>query len=294
MNLSGDLSTALLAILSAFLFALSMQIQNIGLQSSDARTATLVSIVSTTAVYWLAAPLFVQSSYWLTTGTLLFAMIGIFRPALSAALAMNGIKILGPSLTSGLAATNPLFAAAFAIILLGEDITLPIAIGTCAVVAGVAAASLKRGGVKRGWPLWAIFLPLAAAFFRALGHPFAMIGMETVPSPLYVGLISYTVSSVVAITAYKAEGRKIPVLTKGYRWFAVAGVINALSIYSLNTALQGGQLLTVAPIVACSPIFTIALGYFVFKRETITWQTLLTVALVIPGVIMIITGDQWF
>lgn len=223
----------------------------------------------------------------------MFAAVGLFRPALSASLAVSSIKIMGPSLTSGLAATNPLFAATFAILLLGEDITLSIALGTCAVVAGVAAASLKRGGVKRGWPLWAISLPLGAAFFRALGHPLTIIGMETAPSPLYVGLIAYSVSSVVAFTAYKVEGRKIPKMNSGYGWFVVAGILNGLSIYSLNTALQQGKLLTVAPIVACSPIFTIALGLWVFKRETITWQTLATVALVVPGIILIVAGDRW-
>lgn len=283
----------LLAVLSAFLFALSVQIQGLGLQSADPRTATLVSISSTTAVYWLASPFYLDTSYWLTTGTLLFAGVGLFRPVLSASLAVSSIKIMGPSLTSGLTATNPLFAAGFAVILLGEDITLSIALGTAAVVAGVAAASLKRGGVKRGWPLWALSLPLGAAFFRALGHPLTMMGMETAPSPLYVGLISYSVSSLVAFAAYKAQGRKIPAMNRGYAWFVIAGILNGLSIYSLNTALQHGKLLTIAPIVACSPLFAIALGLWVFKRETITWQTVTTVALIVPGIILIVIGDRW-
>ena len=294
MSIDPDNLPALLAVLSAFLFALSVQIQSLGLQSSDPRTAALVSIMATAIVYWLASPFYVQSSYWLTTGTLMFAVTGLFRPALSASLAMSSIKIMGPSLTSGLAATNPLFAAGFAIILLGEDITLSIALGTAAVVSGVAVASLKPGGVKRGWPVWALLLPLGAAFFRALGHPLSMIGMETVPSPLFVGLISYTVSSVVAYGAYRIEGRVVPRLTKGYAWFVLAGILNGLSIYSLNSALQGGELLTIAPIVACSPIFTIALGYLVFKRETISWQTVATIGLVVPGIILIIAGDRWF
>lgn len=293
MLIDPDTLPALLAVLSAFLFALSVQIQNIGLQSADPRTAALVSIGATALVYWLASPLFVQWSYVLTTGTLLFAFVGLFRPALSATLAIKSIKLMGPSLTSGLTATNPLFAAAFAIILLGEDITLSITLGTLAVVAGVAATSLKRGGVKRGWPLWALVFPLGAAFFRALGHPLAMIGMETVPSPLYVGLVSYTVSFFVAFSAYKIEGRTIPKMDKGYAWFALAGILNGLSIYSLNSALQIGKLLTVAPIVACSPIFTIALSYLVFKRETLTWQTVATISLVVPGIVLIVAGDQW-
>ena len=82
-------------------------------------------------------------------------------------------------------------------------------------------------------------------------------------------------------------------MNSGYAYFALAGIINGLSIYSLNTALQGGQLLSVAPIVACSPVFVMALGFFVFKRETITWQTVATIGLIIPGIILVIVGDEW-
>ena len=293
MSLDAETIPPLLAITSAFLFALSIQIQSMGLQSADPRTAALVSIIATACVYWLISPLYLETSYWLTTGTIVFAIVGLFRPALSASLAVTSIKYMGPSLTSGLAATNPLFAAGFAVILLGEDITTSIALGTLAVVSGVAVASFRSGRIKSDWPIWALSLPLGAAFFRALGHPLTMIGMETAPSPLFAGLVAYTVSSVIAFSAYKLEGRKIPKMNKGYVFFAIAGMINGLSIYLLNTALQDGELLTIAPIVACSPVFSIALGFFVFKRETITWRTLATIGLVVPGVIVVVTGDKW-
>ena len=293
MAIQPDTLPVVLAVLSAFLFALSIQIQNLGLQSADPRTATLVSISTTALVYWLVSPLYLESAYLLTTGTLLFAVVGLFRPALSQYLAVHGIKTLGPSLTSGIAATTPLFAAGFAILLLDENITLSIALGTGAVIAGVIIASLKPSGLKRGWPLWAILFPIGAAFFRALGHPLTMIGMETAPNALYPGLVAYTVSSVIAFTTYKIEGRKFPKMNRGYGYFALAGLINGLSIYSLNSALQMGELLTVAPVVACSPMFAMALGFFVFKRETITWRTVGTIGLIVPGIILVIVGDKW-
>ena len=293
MNIPSDTLPSLLAVLSAFLFALSIQIQNLGLQSADPRTATLVSISATAIVYWIISPLYLETSYWLTSATLLFAGVGLFRPVLSQTLAIKGIKTLGPSLTSGLAATTPLFAAGFAIILLDESITLSITLGTGAVILGVFVSSLQPGGIKRGWPLWAISFPFGAAFFRALGHPLTMIGMDSVPSPLFAGLVAYTVSSIVAYSAYKIEGRSIPRMNSGYAYFALAGIINGLSIYSLNTALQGGQLLSVAPIVACSQMFVMGLGFFIFKRETITWQIVATIGLIMPGIILVIGGDKW-
>ena len=288
VTLDPTLLSAVLAITSAFLFALSIQIQNLGLKHAEPRPAVLVNISSTVVAYWILSPFFVHASYWLTSATAIFIVVGLFRPALSVNLAMAGVKHLGPTLASGIAATNPLFAACFAVLLLGEDLTWPMAIGTLAVVVGVAISTLRPGGITRGWPLWAIGLPLGAAFSRSLGHPLTMIGLAELPSPFFAGMVSYTVSIIVVYAVFRLEGRRMPTLTRGYLWFVLSGLLNGISIYSLNTALNIGNLLTVAPIVACSPVFTILLGLFVFKKETITWQTTVTIAMVVSGVILII------
>ena len=51
-----------LALIAAFLFALGGQVQNNGLQSLDSRTGTMISIGSSAAIYWLAAPLMLTVS----------------------------------------------------------------------------------------------------------------------------------------------------------------------------------------------------------------------------------------
>ena len=280
--------SALLAAVSAFLFALSIQVQNVGLKHADPRSGALVNIGATALLYWLLSPFFVEQAYWLTSATALFALVGLFRPALSANLAVAGVKMMGPTLTSGLPATAPIFSAGFAILLLGEKMTLPIAIGTAFVVAGAAVAALRSGGLTRGWPVWAIGLPLGAAFFRAVGHPITISGFAEVPSPFFAGMVSYTVSLIIVYGTFRLQDRRMPKLKTGYGWFAVAGILNGVSIYSLNTALKIGNLLTVAPIVACSPVFTILMGLLIFKREKITWRSAASIALVVFGVVVVV------
>ena len=287
---NGSLSTVL-AVTSGFLFALSIQLQNLGLQKANPRVGAVVSIAATTLVYWLAAPFLLEPHYWLTWGTICFFLVGLFRPALSVNFAMASVKYMGPTLTSAIAATNPIFGAAFAIIILGEILTLPIACGTLAVVLGIIIGSLKSGNLGRNWPLWALSLPLGAAFFRASGHPLTMVGYETVPSPYFAGLVSYSTSFVIAMTVYGLQKHKLPKLTANYTWFAIAGVVNGISLYSLNYALKIGQLLTVSPIVACSPVFTMLLGAFVFKKEVITWQIIAAMGSVTIGVIIV--ASRW-
>jgi drug/metabolite transporter, DME family len=279
---------ALLAVLSAFLFALSIQIQNLGLGHADPRSGALVNIGATALMYWVLAPFFVEQSFWLTSAAGLFALVGLFRPALSANLAVASVKMMGPTLTSGLAATNPIFAIFFAVLLLGEALTWPVAVGTGAVVAGIAVSAIRPGGLARGWPLWALSLPLGAAFFRAAGHPIIMIGFRELPEPFFASMVSYSVSLVVALIAFRMQKRTFAKLSWGYGWFAIAGLLNGISIFSLNTALKSGKLLTVAPIVACSPVFTILMSLLIFKRETITWRTAITIAMVVSGVVLVV------
>jgi drug/metabolite transporter (DMT)-like permease len=87
--------------------------------------------------------------------------------------------------------------------------------------------------------------------------------------------------------AHHMEGRRVTGNAQSWRWFVAAGVANALSIQFLNNALFSGSLLSTVPIVSASPIFTMVLGWLVFGGETITWRTVATIALIVPGVILV-------
>ena len=275
------------ALCSAFLFALSNHFSNMGLEGSDARTGTLVSIATSAVVYWLFAPFFVHLWYFATQAAALFAVVGIIRPALSSALAISSIKIMGPTLTSALTAATPIFGALFAITLLGERLTWPIAIGTAAVVSGAVVAAWNPQGVKRAWPLWAIALPLGASLIRATGHTVTKVGLLEVPSPSFAVFLGNTVSLVSTLIAFKWERRPIVGTRRSHLWFMASGVANALSIQFLNSALHVGELISVVPIVSATPVFTMLMGLLYFGRETITWRTAATIALIVPGVLLV-------
>ena len=278
------------SLASAFLFALSNHFSNMGLERSDVRSGTLVSIATSAIVYWLLAPFFLVGWYWLTTAALMFAIVGIIRPALSTTLAINSIKLMGPTLTSSLTAATPIFGALFAILILGERLTLPITIGTLAVVLGAVVAAWNPKGLRRSWPLWAIVLPLGASLIRATGHIVTKYGLLEVPSPSFAVLVGNTVSLGTALAAYGLERRPISgagAATAGQLWFVAAGIANALSVQFLNNALAIGDVVAVLPIVSATPVFTLLMGLFWFGRETITWRTVATMALIVPGVIAV-------
>jgi uncharacterized membrane protein len=271
---------------SALLFALSNHFTNMGLERSDARSGTLVSVATSAAVYWLCAPLYLRGWYWLTGAALLFAVVGIIRPALSTTLAISSIKLMGPTLTSSLTSATPIFGAMFAIAVLGEQLTLPIAVGTAAVVAGAAVAAWNPRGLKRSWPLWAIVLPLGASLIRAIGHIATKYGLLEVNSPSFAVLVGNSVS-LCTVVLFRREGAPVSGARAGNLWFFAAGVANALSLQFLNNALAIGDVVAVVPIVSATPVFTLLLGMLYFGRETITWRTVATMALIVPGVILV-------
>lgn len=277
----------LFALASAFLFALTNHFQSLGLEGSDARTGSLINIATGAAFYWLLAPFFLESWYWFTWGIVLFALVGIIRPSLSSFLAIQSIHVMGPTLTSALTASAPIFGALFAIFLLGETLDLKTAIGIAAVMAGAVVASYRPQGIVRDWPLWAISLPVGAAFVRASGHAVTKLGLEDVPSPSFAVLVSNTVSLVIASAAFRIEGRSITGNRKSIGWFVASGIAAAISLHFLNSALQIGELVAVVPIVSATPVFTMLLGLFVFRREKFSWRMVATIALVVPGVMLV-------
>lgn len=288
MSADFHYTAAVYALISAFLFALTNHLQSIGLRGSDARSGSLVNIAAGAVMYWLLAPFYLESWFWLTGACALFALVGLFRPSLSSAMALSSIHYMGPTLSSALTACAPIFGAAYAILLLGEQLTLKTALGTLAVVAGCAVSAYRRQGVLRDWPLWALILPLGAAFVRASGHAGTKLGLEEVASPWFAVLVGNTVSLVVTAIAFRVEGRTFTGNWSCHKWFIAAGIAAGMSLHFLNSALQMGTLVSVVPIVSASPVFTMLLGYLVFRREIITWQTLATIALVVPGVILVV------
>lgn len=276
-----------LALCAAFLFALGIQFTRRGLRHTDSRTGTLISIGTAALLYWVVSPWLLERHYWLSPAIALFAAIGLFRPFLSSNLSMAGTQHLGATISSTLASTSPLFGVALGVLLLGEYFGLEIALGTAAIVAGVVVLSW-RDDLSRSWPWWALLLPIGAALLRSVAQAFAKLGMESLPSPYFVGLVGYSVSFLVALADHHWRGAALTVvINRGCGWFALTGLSYGFAILSLNSALNCGRLSVVAPIVACSPLFTLILGVSLFRERALTRRVVFAVLLVVPGVVLI-------
>lgn len=284
-----DIPPYILAMTAAFMFATGGQFQNIGLKTLDSRTATMIAIGTSGFVFWLMAPWWLDVSYFSHPAVLIFAAIGLIRPAISANLSVAAIKHLGPTLTMTLAATSPLFGATFGILILNEMLTAQIAIGTVGIVMAVIILTRRKRGVPATWPAWALMLPIGAALIRATAHLFIKIGLEYIPDPYFVGLVGSTVAFIATGTLWRVNPNRTEISFKnpGVLWFLAAGTTFAGAIISLNTALFKGDIVTVVPLIATSPIFSMLMSVFIFRREKITWQIVVAILIVMPSMVLV-------
>ena len=285
----SDLPPIAFALAASLLFALGSQFQNIGLERIEPRRGAEISIFATVIFYWLLAPVMLEAAHWSQSAVWIFVVVGLFRPSVAANLAVAAIRYLGPTLSSSMASVSPLFAAAFGVFLLGEDLTWPTVLGTAGIIAAVVMMARRDAKITMGWPLWALFLPIGAALVRSIGHVLTKIGMADIPDPYFAGLVAFSVSSLVVIAArrLRPSARRVPWRSRAPYWFVAGGVLIGIAVLCLNTALLAAPLIAVVPIVAASPIFTMLLSVLIFRREKLSRRIVLAVFMVVASVIFI-------
>lgn len=286
------LLAAFFALSAGALFGFNVHIHRKGLDGVDGLTGAFLSVASMAVCFWLLAPLMIQSAWFSQPGTLIFAIAGIFFPAVGQTFQIFSVQRVGPALTAALGSFVPVFAAVPAIVFLGESFGLMQAAALALMVGGLVLSAAPSGGVARGWPLWALVFPLGAATVRGFSQPAMKLGMESVPSPFFAALITGSVSAVIlagiVLTRDRGPAR---LLTGGsaLRWFMLSGLINGMGILALNGALSRGDVTVVAPLAATTPLWALLFGVVVFRRETLRPRNYLIAGLVVAGAIILVT-----
>jgi drug/metabolite transporter, DME family len=279
---------SVIALSASILFGFSNHVQHKALDHMDVRTGTIVNVATTTGILWLLSPLFLVPETLLAPAAGWFALAGLVVPSLSMTFHTLSVRLIGPGLTAGLASTSPVFAMILAVAILGETVTIRILAGTAIVVGGIAFIALRSRRTGAGWPLWAVAIPLGAALVRGLAHNVIKVGLGTLPSPMTAALVASTVSFVVLLIVHVMTARSMPRWNAGYGWFGLCGVLNGFGLMGLNFALGLGDVVVVSPLVATTPVFTLVIGWLFFRREVVRWPTVMAVALIFCGCMMII------
>jgi drug/metabolite transporter (DMT)-like permease len=277
------------SLLAAAGFGMGLVLGRRGLAHVDALAGATVSLPTTCALLWLLAPFMLDLSGWHGRAAGIFALNGLFFPAAATLLGYEANRRMGPGVSGALSGTTPLFAAAGAIVFLGEQLTLSILAGMLVVVAGGALLSGGGRAVPRAWPVYALVFPLGTAAVRALAQTMTKFGFASWNNAFAAVLIGYTVSALLVTAIGLARGqRALDMPRKVVPWFVAVGVCNGGAMFSMYQALSDGSVAMVSTITATFPLFALALGLVLLHGERLTVRTAAGVVLSVAGIAMLL------
>jgi len=276
----------LYALMAAVLFGGQAILTMRSLAHVDPQTSSMIATGTCVLIFWLLAPFLLRGEYWLNPGMWVFLANGLVHPLFSMYLSFEAIKRMGATVSSTVSAITPLFAAAGAVLILGENLTLSLVPGTMGTVLGVMVLSWKGKG-SATWVLAALIFPIGAAFIRGASSIIGKFGLEMLPSPYSASLVSFTVSFIGTVLIYRYRVGRFPgrLPVKGLKWAGLAGVSIAMGVLCMYSALKSGLVVVVAPIISTYPLFTLFIS-LIFRLETLSARLFI-------GVIMVVAGITW-
>lgn len=159
-------------------------------------------------------------------------------------------------------------------------------LGIAVMIAGTALM-LEKGDAKKGERGW-LFYAAGSAVFAALQSILGKVGVQDIDSTLATALRTVVVLIFAwAIVLGKKEGGDWKKMTRRDAVLLVlSGITTGASWLCYYRALQTGRASVVVPIDKCSMLFAVALSA-IFLKEKQTRRSLLALALVVAGTLMI-------
>lgn len=159
-------------------------------------------------------------------------------------------------------------------------------LGIAVMIAGTALM-LEKGDAKKGERGW-LFYAAGSAVFAALQSILGKVGVQDMDATLATALRTVVVLIFAwAIVLGKKEGGDWKEMTRRDALLLVlSGITTGASWLCYYRALQTGRASVVVPIDKCSILFAVALSA-IFLKEKQTRRSLLALALVVAGTLMI-------
>jgi drug/metabolite transporter (DMT)-like permease len=285
-----DITTVVLALGAALFYGSALVMAPAGLRHLGPLQGACISIPTACVMFVVLSPLTIDWTAWDARSAGLFALIGCLFPATATLLTFNANRRIGPNLTGALGNLAPLFAVVLAVLVLGESLTVGEVVAIAIILGGVVLLyRAPRTNVVESAG-WAFALPIVAAIIRGLVQPMTKLGLEGWGDPFAAVTIGYVMSTLVVLASSAIMKRGWPVRyhRTGWLWFGLVGVCNGLAVLTMYGALALGTVTIVAPLVACYPLATLAVGRVVLGKAGLTRHTLLGVAVVVGGVVLLL------
>lgn len=220
-------------------------------------------------------------------GLAYFAAAGLVGTVAGRLLRFLAIEKVGASVTSALNNLFPFISSGLAILLLGEEVTTAIVVGTLVIVAGTVLLSLT--GQEMGFRTAHLALPILSATCFGVVAILRKLGLGTM-SPV-TGFAVNVTTALIAFTFFLFVAGKLGTIFGNARstvYFIGAGLAENLGVFLILVALSMGTVSVVAPLTGTAPIFVLAMSpFFLRGLERPTWRVVVGTLLIVLGVYLI-------
>jgi drug/metabolite transporter (DMT)-like permease len=284
--MTSEATAQVLALITSVFYAAALVSARGGLSYSNPTTVTLVSILMQNVLLWTAVFFSGGAHAVPLAGVLLFTLVGIFQLGVRL-LAYTGVEKIGASRSSALQSVSPLFSAAIAVAILGEETSALIIIGTLLIIGGIVMVSWRPERQILDFRRWHLLLPLGAAVLTGMNHPIRRYVLTMANEPLFFSALMGTVSlaGFLIYLALSPTSQRLVWNHRGVWPFIATGVCETMSILCIITAISLGRVVIVAPIAASYPVWSmIFAAIFLRHVESIDWK-------IVGGVLSVVAGN---
>ncbi len=277
------MDAVLLAVASAFLFgAMTVAIRIALRRGAGPEAGALATVLTAVAV---TAP-FALVQRGAVVEVWPFLLAGLLGPGLSQLLFTFAVREAGPSRTSVVVGTAPLFSVVIAVLLLGEPLQTGLVAGALLIVGGGALLVSERGRPEHVRVVGLLLALAATAVFAVRDNLVRWLAIDTDVSP-GAAAISTLAAGAAVIAAYLVVTRA-PIQRRSASAFVPAGVLFGLSYVCLFEAYYRGPVTVVSPLVATESLWGVALSALVLTRsERVGVRLVAGACLVVAGGVLI-------
>jgi drug/metabolite transporter (DMT)-like permease len=217
------------------------------------------------------------------------------------ALYYTGVSLIGVGRATALGGGGPIVSSLLAVVLLGEIVTMPLAIGIAAVVVGVLVIVLENSKTMDMPSRIVTFKLLSQArlgfvviMASTLVYSVAQVSTRSMLiediSPIIASLITLFAGSIVLLLLtlrdFKANYR---ISRKDTFWMIIAGILASNGAMLSFLALQKAPVVLVSPILSITPLITLVLAaIFLRQVEKLNARIIIGSLIVVVGVVLVV------
>lgn len=295
-----------LACIAVLGFGSSAVLARLGMNAIRPMPSSLISLVASTLLAGTLALVFEFEAVialpaiamaWLVGNGILSYMGGRSQQYIA-------ISLIGASRVTPIVGSAALFSALFSVTLtrmgvpgFNEHLNVLLGVGTVVVVIGLGltGGNFLRQSWGREWKsvLGYLLALLAAACYGASTLSGRVLS-ELFGSPLIMAAGSMFFATMLLAPVFGREAvQKTGSTGWAPLWVFLAGFAAACAVISLYFAVtrEGSNILVIAPIVSCNPLFTLLMArLFLRQSETVTKELVIGTLMAVGGVAMVVVG----